>query len=178
MTQAVTEAKPQIKQLYPSYVKNISLEFPSAPSYFPQPTDPALSDAMSINAAITTLSAGAYEVALTATVTLTRENKTVYLLEVTQAGLFGIENTTDEQVINQILRRHCTQIVLNHLRVTVGELSVRTQIAPIQLPDVDWDKAWQNSDTQRKQAASAQPALPAPSTSYVLNGAASPAANG
>lgn len=177
MTQAVTEAKPQIKQLFPSYVKNISLEFPSAPGYFPQPSDPALADNMSINASITTLS-GAYEVAITATVTLTRDSKPVYLIEVTQAGLFSIDNTTDEQVINQILRRHCTQSVMNNLRVTVGDLSVRTQISPIQLPDVDWDKAWQNSDSPRQQAGNPQPALAAAPTSYVLNGATSPAANG
>ena len=72
------------------YVKDASLEIPNAPQIFTDRTQPQVS--IELSNAAQALEDGVFEVALKVTVTSKIEDKTVFLVEVTQAGIFQIRN--------------------------------------------------------------------------------------
>ena len=78
------------------YVKDISVEVPNAPEIFLEREAPQVE--IQLNSAGRGLGDGAFEVVLTVTVTAKLGEKTVFLVEVGQAGIFRILNVPNEQI--------------------------------------------------------------------------------
>ncbi|MGB8052494.1 MAG: protein-export chaperone SecB, partial [Azonexus sp.] len=78
------------------YVKDISVEVPNAPEIFLEREAPQVE--IQLNSAGRGLGDGAFEVLLTVTVTAKLGEKTVFLVEVGQAGIFRILNVPNEQI--------------------------------------------------------------------------------
>ena len=69
------------------FVKDVSFEAPNAPQVFNEQGQPQLQ--MNLNQRVQRLNDNAYEVVLGVTLTCTIAEKTAYLAEVQQAGVFG-----------------------------------------------------------------------------------------
>ena len=75
-------------QLQKMYVKDISFELPNAPQIFQE--DGQVEIKMNLAQRVEGLADGVHEVVLTVTVTASLGEKTAYLAEVQQAGIFSI----------------------------------------------------------------------------------------
>ncbi len=107
------------------------------------------------------LGEGAYEVALTVTVTAKIEEKTVFLVEVGQAGIFRIRNVPDESM-EPLLSIACPNILFPYAREVVSDAVSRAGFAPVILQPVNFEGMYYARAQQ--QEAEAQAAAPARST--------------
>ncbi len=85
---AATEQQQAQFQLQKLYMKDVSFELPNAPQIFQE--DGQVEIKMNLAQRVENLAEGVHEVVLTVTVTATLGEKTAYLAEVQQAGIFSI----------------------------------------------------------------------------------------
>ena len=80
------------------YVKDVSFEVPGAPAVFNETAQPQLQ--MNLNQQVTRLNDAAFEVVLGITLTCTADDKSLYLAEVKQAGVFGLAGFASVHVLD------------------------------------------------------------------------------
>ena len=118
------------------YVKNISLETPNAPHIFREQWKPSVH--MDIANSVDDLGERLYEVTLSTTVTVSAAEKTVYLVEVQQAGIFLIADFPRE-LIGRMLATACPNILFPFARETVADLVTRAGFPQLLLAPVNFD---------------------------------------
>ena len=118
------------------YVKDLSVEVPHAPEIFLEREAPQVE--IQLNTSGSGLGDGAYEVVLTVTVTAKAADKTVFLVEVGQAGIFRLVNVPNEQ-IEPLLAVACPNILFPYARETVSDAITRAGFAPIVLQPVNFE---------------------------------------
>ena len=135
------------------YVKDLSLEVPNAPGVFLEQEGPNIS--IEMHNAVSTVSEGLYNVVLTVTVTAKREDKTFFLVEVGQGGIFGIRNVPQES-IDAILGVTCPTILFPYLREVISDTVTRAGFPPVLLAPVNFEALYQQRAEQATQPAPAQ----------------------
>jgi preprotein translocase subunit SecB len=130
------------------YVKDLSVEVPNAPEIFLEQDAPQVE--IQLNTSGRGIGDNVFEVVLTVTVTAKMEEKTVFLVEVGQAGVFRIMNVPDEQ-IEPLLAVACPNILFPYARETVSDAVTRAGFAPIVLQPVNFESMFM----QRMQEAAA-----------------------
>jgi preprotein translocase subunit SecB len=95
------------------YVKDLSVEVPNAPEIFLEREQPQLE--VQLNTGGRGIGEGVYEVVLTVTVTAKLAEKTVFLVEVGQAGIFRIQNVPEDQ-IEPLIAVACPNILFPYAR--------------------------------------------------------------
>lgn len=138
------------------YVKDLSLEVPNAPAVFTLREAPQVGIELSNSAS--RLDENYFEIAITATVTSKIEDKTVFLVEVAQAGIFLLRGIP-EQDLEPILGVACPNILFPYLRETVSDVVSRAGFPPVLLSPVNFEALY----VQQKQH---QQVAPAESTSH------------
>ena len=133
------------------YVKDISLEIPHAPQIFLERTSPQID--VQLHTQASSLENGVFEVIVTATVTARIGEKTMFLIEVKQAGVFQSQNVPGGD-LEQILAVMCPNILFPFLREAVSDVSVRAGFAPVLLNPVNFDALYQQQKIQAQTAAS------------------------
>jgi preprotein translocase subunit SecB len=118
------------------YVKDLSVEVPNAPEIYLEREAPQVEIQLSSNGR--GLGDGAFEVLLTATVTAKLAEKTVFLVEVGQAGIFRIMNVPNEQ-IEPLIAVACPNILFPYARETVSDAVTRAGFAPVVLQPVNFE---------------------------------------
>ena len=78
------------------YVKDLSLEIPNAPRIFLERETPEVN--IQLHSKGERIDGGMYEVLLTITVTAKVKDKTMFLVEVGQAGIFQIRNVPEAEM--------------------------------------------------------------------------------
>jgi preprotein translocase subunit SecB len=134
------------------YVKDLSLEVPNAPQVFLERDTPKVDIQIGTRAA--TLDDGHYEVVLTVTATAKLGDKTVFLIEAHQAGIFQVRNLPRESV-EPVLGVTCPNILFPYARETVSDAIVRAGFPPFLLAPVNFEALYQ----QRMQQAQPAPAI-------------------
>jgi len=109
-------------QIQRVYLKDVSLEQPNSPEILLNQEQPAVDIQLGVEAA--PIADGLYEVSVTATVHTKIEDKTVFMVEAKQAGIFEIRNLPQEQM-GPIMGIACPQIVYPYLRGNVADLIQR-----------------------------------------------------
>ncbi len=145
------------------YLKDMSLESPGAPKIFLQTETPQIN--VNIHTGATVVEAGAlYEVVLTATITATLAERTVFLVEVAQAGLFHIRNLPPQD-LDAVLGILCPSNLLPYAREAVSTMISRAGFPPVMLQHMDFNQMYQQAVQQRaaQGEAPAQGQPPAPS---------------
>lgn len=135
-------SQPTIVQVQTPYLKGASLESPASPIYFPQQDDPLLQEDVNIQVRMGQLNNDHFEVVVTATLSLKREGRDVFLLEVSQAGVFQLQNIPQEDTA-RVLHMACAPRVFEYLRVAFADIGLRANLPPKSLPNVDWEQTWQ-----------------------------------
>ena len=128
------------------YVKDLSVEVPNAPEIFLEREAPQVE--IQLNTSGKGLGDGAYEVVLTVTVTAKLPEKTVFLVEVGQGGIFRVMNVPNEQ-IEPLLAVACPNILFPYAREAVSDAVTRAGFQPVLLSPVNFETLYQS---QRQQA--------------------------
>ena len=140
-------------QIQRVYLKEASLEQPNSPSILLEQEAPTVDIQLGVNAA--PVAEGMFEVTVTATVQTKIKDKTVFLVEVTQAGIFEIRNLAQEQMSN-IMGIACPQIVYTYLRGNVADLIQRGGFPPVHLSEINFQAMYEQ---QQQQAADDAPRI-------------------
>ena len=146
--EASTEAGPRF-QLQKIYVKDVSFEVPSAPEIYRE--DGAAEIKLNLSQRVNNVQEGVFEVVLTVTVTATTADKTAYLAEVHQAGLFGIAGLEPAQQ-QAVLNTLCPHTLFPHASKTITSLVADGGFPPLVLQPINFEQVYQ----QRLQEAQAQ----------------------
>ena len=135
------------------YVKDLSLEVPTAPAVFLEKEGPNIN--VELHNAATTVSDGVYNVVLTVTVTAKRDDKTFFLVEVGQAGIFQIRNVPQDG-LDAILGITCPTILFPYVREVISDAINRAGFPPVLLAPVNFEALYQQRAEQATQPAPAQ----------------------
>ena len=130
------------------YVKDLSLELPNAPQIFLEREQPGIE--VGLQSAANGLGDGVFEVVLTATVTARIGEKTQYLVEAGQAGIFQIRNVPDEE-IEPVLGIACPNILFPYLREAVSDTITRAGFQPVLLAPVNFEALYRQRLEQQAQ---------------------------
>ena len=130
------------------YVKDASIEVPNAPQIFTERTAPQVNVELGNSAA--RLDDGVFEVAIKVTVTAKIGDKTAFLVEATQAGIFAIRNVPDEN-LEPILAVTCPNILFPYAREAVSDMVTRAGFAAVLLNPINFEALYM----QQKEAAAA-----------------------
>jgi len=103
------------------YIKDSSFEVPDAPQVFLDATSPEVGVQLGINHRQINAAQGLYEVVLVVTVTAKHADKTVFLAEAHQAGLFRITGMPEPE-LPKILEIACPNVLLPFVRQAVNDL--------------------------------------------------------
>jgi preprotein translocase subunit SecB len=135
------------------YVKDMSLEIPNAPEIFLQRENPQIE--IQLNSQGKGISEGMFEVVLTVTVTAKLADKTMFLVEVGQAGIFQILNVPDAD-LEPILAVACPNILFPYARETVSDCINRAGFPPLLLAPVNFEALYQQRLAQAQQPTPAE----------------------
>jgi preprotein translocase subunit SecB len=136
------------------YVKDASIEVPNAPQIFTERTAPQVNVELG-NSAIR-LDDGVFEVAIKVTVTAKIGDKTAFLVEATQAGIFAIRNVPDEN-LEVILGVTCPNILFPYAREAVSDMVTRAGFAPVLLNPINFEALFMQQKQQQAENAGAKP---------------------
>ncbi len=151
----MSETQDPIFQIQRVYLKEASLEQPNSPAILLEKDQPTVDIQLGVNAS--PVADGVYEVSVTATVQTKIKDKTVFLVEATQAGIFEVRNLPAEQM-GPIMGIACPQIVYPYLRGNVADLIQRAGFPPVHLSEINFQAMYEQQQ-QQQQAAQAEPAL-------------------
>jgi preprotein translocase subunit SecB len=149
----MADTQDPIFQIQRVYLKEASLEQPNSPAILLEQEQPTVDIQLGVNAA--PVGEGVFEVMVTATVQTKIKDKTVFLVEATQAGIFELRNLPQEQM-GPILGIACPQIVYPYLRGNVADLIQRGGFPPVHLSEINFQAMYEQQHAA--QAAQTEPA--------------------
>ena len=135
-------------QIQRVYLKDVSLEQPNSPAILLEQESPTVDIQLGVDAA--PVADGMYEITVTATVQTRIQDKTVFLVEAKQAGIFELRNLPEDQM-GAIMGIACPQIVYPYLRGNVADLIQRGGFPPVHLAEINFQAMYQ----QQQEAVAA-----------------------
>jgi len=152
---AEQQANP-VFQIQRVYLKEASLEQPNSPAILLDQEQPTVDIQLGVEAA--PAADGVFEVCITATITTKIKDKTVFLVEAKQAGIFEVRNVPQDQM-NPILGIACPQIVYPYLRGNVADIVTRAGFPPVHLAEINFQAMYdqQQAQLQQQQAGATSP---------------------
>ncbi|KAF1712197.1 protein-export chaperone SecB [Pseudoxanthomonas kalamensis DSM 18571] len=133
------------------YVKDLSFEVPGAPGIFTENVQPELN--LNLNQQVQRIGDNAFEVVLGVTLTCKAGDKTAYVAEVKQAGIFGLTGM-EPQTIDGLLGTQCPNILFPYVRQLMSDLIQAGGFPPFYLQPINFDALY--AETLRQRAAQAQ----------------------
>ena len=137
-------------QIQRVYLKESSLEQPNSPAILLEKEQPSVDIQLGVEA--NAAADGVFEVCVTATVQTKIKDKTVFLVEVKQAGIFEIRNLSEEQM-GPIMGIACPQIVYPYLRANVADLIQRSGFPPVHLSEINFQAMYEQQRAQAETPA-------------------------
>jgi preprotein translocase subunit SecB len=136
------------------YVKDLSLENPGAPMSFKQQEPPQVE--VGLRTSGEQIEPNVYEAVLTITLTAKTGDKTLFLVEASQAGIFTIRGVPPEQ-IQSVLAVHCPTVIFPYIRETLADAVTRAGFPPVHLAPINFESLYaeQLSQTAPQAAAAA-----------------------
>jgi preprotein translocase subunit SecB len=127
------------------YLKDLSLEQPHSPQILLEQQQPAVD--INLGVAAETISDGIIEVTVTATVTTKVAERTLFLIEAKQAGIFEIRNLPPDQM-QAIVGIACPGMVYPYLRAIVSDVCTRAGFPPVILSEVNFQAMFEAQQQQ------------------------------
>ena len=134
------------------YIKDASFEVPGAPHIFQEQGQPQVQ--LNLQQQVGTLGENVYEVVLTVTVTCKLADKTAYLAEVQQAGVFGLAGF-DQANRDMVLATFCPNVLFPYARTAVSNMIQDGGFPPFLLQPINFDALY--AEQQRRAAEGQQP---------------------
>ena len=126
------------------YLKDLSLEQPNSPQILLDQQQPNVDINLAISAESVT--EGIYEVCVTATVTTKLADRTLFLIEAKQAGIFELRNLGEQT--QAILGIACPGMVYPYLRAIVSDVCTRAGFPPVTLSEVNFQAMFEAQQQQ------------------------------
>lgn len=118
------------------YTKDLSFETPNAPKIFREKWEPVVDFNLGTN--VNKLDNTVYEVTLTVTITVKSGENNAYLVEVNQAGIFTMDNFTDQEM-GPMLGSFCPNILFPYAREVISDLVTKGGFPQLLLAPVNFD---------------------------------------
>ena len=131
------------------YLKEASLEQPNSPAILLEQDAPNVEIQLGLGGE--QVADGLFEVTVTATATTKIGERTVFLVEAKQAGIFEIRNLPEDQM-NGVMGVACPQIIYPYLRGNVADIVQRAGFPPVHLAEINVQAMYE----QQLQAAAAE----------------------
>ena len=133
------------------YTKDVSFEVPNSPAIFGEQGQADVK--MSLSQRVESLGEDLHEVALTVTITATLDEKTAYLAEVAQCGIFLLKGFPD-QAFHAVVNTMCPSTLFPYARAKIGELVTGGGFPAVTLQHVNFDQLY--AQRMQELAAKAQ----------------------
>jgi len=132
------------------YLKDLSFESPMTPDVF---TNMSSSPKVGFNfeSNINNITDDIYELTLFFNVKAEVEDKTLYLVELKQCGVFSI-STDDDAMRKRFLNVHCAEIVYPYARENISNVIQKGGFPPLFLSPIDFHTIYQNELDKRKDS--------------------------
>jgi preprotein translocase subunit SecB len=138
------------------YIKDVSFEAPNGPRAPADGTSPTIN--LNMNTTVNELGPELREVVLTINLQAMVGDKSLWLVELQQAGAFGLRNIP-QQDLPRLLGIFCPGYLLPYARQTVSDLLLKGGFPPFLLPPVNFDALY-NQALQQQIQQQGQPATP------------------
>ena len=140
------------------YLKDLSFESPMGVEAFKQNWQPKINQDLNTN--VNKVENDLYEVVLKLTVSAVIEEKTVFLVEVQQAGLFVVRQLEPRQMA-QIFNTICPQILFPYAREVIDSCAIKGSFPALAIPPINFDalflRAMQQAQAAQAEKDAAQP---------------------
>jgi preprotein translocase subunit SecB len=127
------------------YLKDLSLEQPNSPQILLEQTQPQVD--INLAVAAENVADGIIEVTVTATVTTKVADRTLFLIEAKQAGIFEVRNIPADQM-NAIVGIACPGMIYPYLRAIVSDVCTRAGFPPVLLSEVNFQAMFEAQQQQ------------------------------
>ena len=144
------QSQDPVFQIQRVYLKDLSLEQPNSPAILLEQEQPTVDIQLGVDAQPVT--DGIFEITVSATVQTKIGDKTVFLVEAKQAGIFEIRNLPEDQM-SPILGIACPQIVYPYLRGNVADVIQRGGFPPVHLAEINFQAMFEQQQAEQQQAA-------------------------
>lgn len=134
------------------YLKDASFEAPNAPQVFQEQGQPRID--LNLSQKVQNFAENTYEVVLAVTVTCKLEEKTVYLCEVQQAGIFGLAGFESGQ-LDAVLGSYCPGVLLPYARQAISDLVQNGGFPPFLLQPINFDQVYAEQLKRRQETEAA-----------------------
>lgn len=148
------EAKEVTFNLERVYVKDVSFEAPGSPQSFLEQGAPTINISMNINHNLLSEDDGVYEVTLGITAEAKRGDKTVFLVEVHQGGVFTIKDI-DEAEMEGVLEITCPNILLPFAREAINDFVCKGGFSQLLINPVNFEALYIQKQEKLAQKGSA-----------------------
>jgi len=129
------------------YIKDLSFESPNAPQIFYEPHQPEVD--LNLTSNVHSLGDGRYEVVLSVTLTIRAGERTVYLAEIHQAGLFQVRGFADAEK-GSLLGSYCPHTLFPYAREAVSDVVTKGGFPPFLLAPVNFDAIYAQHVQEQK----------------------------
>ena len=132
------------------YVKDLSVEVPNAPAIFLERDAPQME--MQINSQSAAVEDGIYQTILSITISAKIKDKTAFLVELQQGGIFRIQNLPPE-ALEPALAIGCPNIIFPYAREAISEAVLKAGFPPLVLQPVNFEALYLQQQQQQPKAA-------------------------
>ncbi len=133
------------------YIKDSSFEVPGAPQVFLDATNPEVGVQLGINHRQINAEQSLYEVVLAVTITAKHADKTVFLAEAHQAGLFRIAGMPEAE-LPKVLEIACPNVLLPFVRQVVNNLIESGGFPQLLLSPINFEALYLQKQSAAPQA--------------------------
>jgi preprotein translocase subunit SecB len=135
------------------YTKDMSFETPNSPKVFTEKWEPSVD--FNLGTHVQTLEDSLYEIALTITITVKCGAITAYLVEVNQAGIFTLNNFTEEEM-GPMVGSFCPNILFPYAREAVSDIVTKGGFPQLLLAPVNFDALYAQHLQQLQNSAGSE----------------------
>ena len=136
------------------YIKDLSVEVPNAPEIFSERESPKVE--VNVQSNSRPVQDGYFEVVLSITINAKINEKSVFLVEAAQAGLFQIRNIP-QQDMGPILGIACPNTLFPYVRETITSVTSRAGFPPVVLAPMSFEGIYQQQLLQQQQQPQSKP---------------------
>jgi len=136
------------------YTKDVSFETPNSPDVFTQDWKPEIN--MNLQTSSRSIGSDVYEVVLHITLTCKMGEKTAYLCEVQQAGIFGVRGF-DEAEMGHMMGAYCPNVLFPYVREVISDLVTKGSFPQMVVSPVNFDALYQQQLQQQASQKEGQP---------------------
>jgi preprotein translocase subunit SecB len=137
--------EPQLR-LLTQYIKDLSFENPNAPASLQSGQTPAIE--LEIGVGVQSAQEDVYEVTLSATIKATREDTTVFLIELVYCGLFAVQGIPEDN-LGPVLHIECTRMLFPFARRIISDLTQDGGFPALPLELIDFAAVYRAGLEQR-----------------------------